>query len=70
MAPVGGFTRRDGEHMIVHECLRCALVRHNRVAADDDFERVSRLPPSLTSGRRAERPGKTGVEWEDRMLAD
>jgi hypothetical protein len=30
--------------MLVHACQRCGRVRHNRIAADDDFELVLRLP--------------------------
>ena len=44
MAPVGAFTRAKGEHAIVHRCLGCGFERHNRVAADDDFAAVMRLP--------------------------
>jgi hypothetical protein len=44
MAPVGAFTRSKGEHAIVHRCLTCGFERHNRVAADDDFAAVMRLP--------------------------
>ena len=44
MAPVGAFTRAKGEHAIVHRCLSCGFERHNRVAADDDFTAVMRLP--------------------------
>ena len=35
MAPVARFTRPNGEPMVVHRCLGCGFVRHNRVAADD-----------------------------------
>ena len=44
MAPIGVTGRRDGEHLIVHECLTCGVVRHCRVAADDDFAIVMALP--------------------------
>ena len=44
MAPVGAFTRPNGEHVIVHRCLTCGFERHNRIAADDDFELVLALP--------------------------
>lgn len=45
MAPVGAFTRRGGEYVVVHRCLGCGFERFNRIAADDDFELVLRLPP-------------------------
>jgi hypothetical protein len=35
MAPIGLYTRPGGEQAIVHRCLGCGFVRHNRVAADD-----------------------------------
>ena len=44
MAPVGMFVRSGGEHGLVHRCMECGTVRRNRIAADDDFELVLRLP--------------------------
>lgn len=44
MEPIGAFTRRNGEHVVVHRCLSCGFERHNRIAADDDFDLVLRLP--------------------------
>lgn len=44
MAPVGTFERIKGEHAIVHRCLGCGFERHNRIAADDNFEAVTGLP--------------------------
>lgn len=44
MAPRGVFTRLDGEYMVVHRCLGCSFERHNRIAADDDFDLVLQLP--------------------------
>ena len=44
MAPVGAFARGKGELVIVHCCLTCGFERHNRIAADDDFDLVLRLP--------------------------
>jgi len=61
MMPVGAFTRGNGEHAIVHRCVECGFERYNRVAADDDFVRVLRLPVVEA------RPGRIfGVEeeWE------
>jgi RNHCP domain len=54
MAPIGAFVRLKGEHAIVHRCLACGVERHNRIAADDDFELVLSLPvlaPRLTIRR-------------------
>ena len=44
MAPVGAFVRRKGEHALVHRCLGCGFERHNRIAADDRFDLILRLP--------------------------
>jgi hypothetical protein len=57
MEPVGVFTRPKGEHVLVHRCLTCGFERHNRIAADDDFEAVLALPsvaPRRLAGRRSE----------------
>lgn len=44
MAPLGAFVRPGGEYALVHRCFGCGVVRHTRVAADDDFALVLRLP--------------------------
>ena len=44
MEPTGAYTRTKGEHVIVHRCHACGLERHNRIAADDDFQLVLQLP--------------------------
>lgn len=44
MAPVGMATRRNGEYVLVHRCLGCAIERVCRIAADDAFELVLALP--------------------------
>jgi hypothetical protein len=44
MEPAGVFARPNGEEVIVHRCLGCGFERHNRVAADDDYDALSRLP--------------------------
>lgn len=44
MPPVAAYTRRNGEWVLVHECGGCGVQRYNRIAADDDFELVLRLP--------------------------
>jgi hypothetical protein len=45
MAPIGAYERPSGEHVIVHRCWDCGQERDNRIAADDDFRLVLRLPP-------------------------
>ena len=44
MEPVGSFLKGKGEHVIIHRCLSCGFQRHNRIAADDDFNLVLSLP--------------------------
>ena len=43
MAPVGVFTRKNGEHVLVHRCEVCQFERYNRIAGDDDFNLVTNL---------------------------
>ncbi|TAK25673.1 MAG: RNHCP domain-containing protein [Chloroflexota bacterium] len=50
MMPIGVFVRPKGEHTIVHRCLGCEFERHNRIAADDFFDRVLALPPVAARG--------------------
>ena len=52
MAPVGTFTRPNGEHVLLHRCLSCGLERYNRIAADDDFALVQSLPQVAPRGGR------------------
>lgn len=44
MAPAGAYPRPNGEYVVVHRCLACDFERHNRIAADDDFDLVLGLP--------------------------
>ncbi len=55
MQPIGRFRRRSGEDVIVHRCLGCGCERFNRIAADDDYERVLALP---------EVPPRVRGEWD------
>jgi len=43
MRPIGVFTKRTGEYVVVHKCLRCGFERYNRISADDDFTKVTLL---------------------------
>ncbi len=43
MEPIGVFTRRTGEYVLVHRCQKCGFERYNRIAGDDDFEKVTGL---------------------------
>jgi hypothetical protein len=67
MEPAGAFRRRNGEHVIVHRCLSCGFERYNRIAADDDFVLVLRLPAvEARGGRRA--ASEAGAE-RDKLTA-
>jgi len=44
MPAIGKMYKLDGEEVLVHKCLKCGLIRKNRVAGDDDFEAVELLP--------------------------
>lgn len=44
MVPIGRFYKPDGEEVIVHRCGKCGFVRWNRVAGDDSFDLVAKLP--------------------------
>ena len=56
MAPVATFTTDNGEHVLVHRCLGCGVERHNRIAADDDFDLVLALPAFETLEERDSLP--------------
>jgi hypothetical protein len=43
MEPIGTYNRRNGEQVIVHQCLGCGVERHCRVAADDHLLTCLRL---------------------------
>lgn len=53
MSPIGAFTRPKGEYVVVHRCLTCGFERHNRIAADDDFDLVTQLPNVEPRGSRS-----------------
>lgn len=45
MRPRGLIERRNGEQMILHECLACGKTQPTRVAADDNSVLLMRLEP-------------------------
>lgn len=54
MKPISVFTRRTGEYILVHKCLKCGFIRYNRIAGDDNFELVIKLstnPLNLKNGK-------------------
>ena len=58
MAPVALATRPDGEYLVVHECLSCGVVRHCRVAADDNWSCVMALPLTHRHGAAVATTGR------------
>ena len=44
MMPVAVFNRKTGEYVLIHRCGICGEIRYNRIAGDDDFEKILQLP--------------------------
>lgn len=44
MKPIGKVLKKDNEEVLVHECVKCGILRKNRVAGDDSIENVAELP--------------------------
>jgi hypothetical protein len=47
MEPIGKQIKKDGEEVLVHKCLVCNEIRRNRVAGDDNVNKVDSLPVLL-----------------------
>ena len=43
MPAIGKMYKEDGEEVLVHECVKCGLIRKNRIAGDDSFDLVENL---------------------------
>jgi len=43
MEPIAVWVRPDGEWALIHRCTRCAVLRFNRVAGDDDPQQLEGL---------------------------
>ena len=43
MEPVGVTTKSGGEYTLIHRCCKCGFERYNRVAGDDDTEKLTKL---------------------------
>ncbi|MBX4187493.1 MAG: RNHCP domain-containing protein [Candidatus Doudnabacteria bacterium] len=56
--PCGGLMRPmgvemdHGEYIILHKCLQCRVVRKNKIAKEDDFDKVSALSGGLKISRK------------------
>jgi len=44
MKPVGLMDRRNGEQVLIHECLGCGKQDPNRIAADDNLVVLETIP--------------------------
>lgn len=44
MKPIGLMTRRNGEQVLIHECLGCGKQDPNRIAADDNLVLLDSIP--------------------------
>lgn len=54
--------RRQGEIMLVHECARCHIVSINRIAGDDDNEKIlSILDDSISNQHLRNELRKQGI---------
>ena len=43
MEPISVSTRRTGEYVLRHRCLKCGVEKLNRIAGDDDFDLITKL---------------------------
>lgn len=43
MEPVAIETRRTGEYVLLHKCVRCGKISKNRIAGDDDWDKICTL---------------------------
>lgn len=50
MRPLGLIARRNGEQVLIHECLGCGKHDPNRIAADDNPVLLMRLEPLARAG--------------------
>lgn len=51
--PCGGMMKpvemdiEKGEYIIVHKCEKCGQLKRNKASADDDFENILKLTPTI-----------------------
>ncbi len=41
MEPISLWIKDDGEISIIHRCSKCGFIRHNRIANDDSYNKLS-----------------------------
>lgn len=49
MEPIGKVFKKDGEEVLVLKCQKCGAIHKNRIAGDDSFELVEKLPKDYNS---------------------
>lgn len=49
MKPVAIESRRTGEYVLIHECIKCGKISKNRIAGDDNWDRVCQLSKAKIS---------------------
>ncbi len=67
MRPIGVMTRRNGELVLIHECVGCGKQDPNRIAADDNPVLLEEIPvvAGIGGGERAEADDLTDLIPED-----
>ncbi len=43
MEPISIETRRTGEYVLIHKCVKCGKISKNRIAGDDNWEKITEL---------------------------
>lgn len=46
MKPIGLTFKKDGEIMLIHKCLKCGEFAKNRIAGDDDPQKILEIEDS------------------------
>ena len=49
MQPIAVWVRGDGDCCILHRCERCGSISSNRIAADDNEERILKIALKLVT---------------------
>ena len=49
MKPIATYTKKTGEYVVAHQCIKCGFIRYNRIAGDDNFELVIQLSANPTN---------------------
>lgn len=68
MKPIGLMSRRNGEQVLIHECLGCGKQDPNRIAADDNPVLLETIP--LMAGIGLDDPKPEGDDFTDLIPSD